>query len=68
MSVRRNDRRVIEAAAAAAGLPPHSFFVEVQDGVVIVNHPDSMKWSREVTEAIRAAVREVTGMHAMVVT
>lgn len=59
--MRKNDRRVIQAAAVAAGVPPDAFTVEEQFGVVIVNHPDSMTWPSEVRSSIKDAVKRVTG-------
>lgn len=59
--MRKNDKKVIEAAAAAAGLPAAGFFVEESHGVVLVNHPESMKWP-EKWPAIKSAVESLTGM------
>lgn len=66
MAVRKNDKHVIEIAAAAAGLPTTGFSVEVDHGMVLVNHPDSMKWSSETRAAIKAAVERETGMKASI--
>lgn len=66
MNVRKNDKKVIAAAAAAAGLPTTGFFVEVDHGILLVNHPDSMKWSAETRAAVKAAVEEAAGMKASV--
>jgi hypothetical protein len=66
MKPRRNDKRVIEAAAAAAHVPEDAFFVQVDHGIVFVNHPDSMKWPAETRHAIEAAVEQLTGMKASV--
>lgn len=64
--MRKNDKRVIEAAAAAAHLPTDAFFVEEDHGIVIVNHPESMKWPAETRRVIEAAVERLTGMKASV--
>ena len=66
MRPRRNDKRVIQVAADAAGLPPARFFVEVEHDHVLVNHPESMKWPAETRAAIKAAVERFTGMRAAV--
>lgn len=66
MNVRYDDYRVIQTAAEIANVPPTRFIVETQDGWILINHPDSMKWSSEVHEAIRDAVKKLTGMNAAV--
>ncbi len=66
MKPRRNDKRVIETAAAAAGVPPTSFSVEVDHAFVVVNHPESMKWPSAKRRAIKVAVEQLTGMSATV--
>ena len=57
MSIRKNDRRVIEAMAEVLHLPPGPFTVEIDRGEYILNHPDSQKWSdddrRRVVEAAK---------------
>ena len=63
--MRKNDKKVIAAVAAAAGLPESGFFVELEGGFVLVNHPESMKWP-EKWAAIEAAVWRVTGKRASV--
>lgn len=65
MKPRKNDKRVIAAVAAAAGLPAAGFFVEVDHGFVMINHPESMKWP-EKWPAIKAAVERLTGMKASI--
>ena len=64
--MRKNDKAVIAVAAQAAGLPPSEFFVEESHGAIVVNHPDSMKWSREKRQAVEAAVKQATSMSAAV--
>ncbi len=64
--MRRNDSKVIKAVAEAAGLSPDRFFVEEDHGVVLINHPDSMKWSEDVQRAVEAAATRVTGMKASI--
>lgn len=64
--MRKNGRRVTEAAAKAAGLSPDGFTVEEEHGWVLVNHPDSMKWPPEVCSAIKEAVKLVTGKDASI--
>ena len=66
MKVPRNDRRVIEAAAEAAGVPTTGFAVEEQAGVVIINHRDSTTWSKDVWTAITTAVKARTNKDATV--
>ncbi len=63
---RKNDKRIIAAAAAAAGLPVDAFFVEIEFGAVTVNHPESMKWPAETRHEVERCVRELTGMSAHV--
>lgn len=63
---RKNDKRIIEVAAAAAQLPSAAFFVAIDDGMVIVNHPESMKWPDRTRCEIERCVRELTGMTACV--
>ena len=64
--MRRNDSIVIKAVAEAAELPMDSFFVEEDHGIVLISHPDSMKWSRDVQKAVEAAATRVTGMKASI--
>ena len=66
MMVRYDDYRVIQAAAHVVGVSPESFIVEMQDGWILVNHPDSMKWSSEDREAIAEVVKKLTGTNAAV--
>jgi len=60
MPIRKNDRRVREAAGRAAGIDPKRVFVEEQFGTVIVNLPNTMVMSSEdrtrVTREIELAV------------
>lgn len=63
---RKNDKRIIEVAAAAAELPSAAFFVEIDQGMVLVNHPESMRWTDRTRYEIERCVRELTGMTACV--
>ena len=63
--MRRNSKAVIAAVAAAAGLPTDGFSVEESEGIVLVNHPDSMTWP-EKWPAIRAAAERASGMKASI--
>lgn len=64
--VRKNSKEVIAAAAAAAGTSTAGFVVEVEHGCVLVNHPDSAKWTSEKRAAVKLAVEQLTGMKASV--
>jgi hypothetical protein len=64
--MRRNDSNVIKAVAEAAGLPMDFFFVEEDHGTVLINHPDSMKWPRDLQKAVEVAATRVTGMKASI--
>lgn len=64
--MRKNDIKVVTAVAEAAGLPTNGFLVEEQDGIVLVNHPDSMTWTPEVRAKVKAAAERTTGGPASV--
>jgi hypothetical protein len=64
--MRRNDSRVIQAVAEAAGLSADAFNVEEDQGVVLVNHPDSMTWSKETRNAVKTAATRITGMQVSI--
>lgn len=48
---------VIQAMAAAAGIPAAAFTVELHEGEYILNHPDSQKWSAETRAAVLRAAK-----------
>ena len=45
--------------ASAADVPRDAFEVEHDDGVYILNHPNSQTWSQETREAVEAAALTV---------
>lgn len=59
MTIRKNDRRVIQAMADAAHLTPGPFTVEIDHGEYILNHPDSQKWSAELRAKVVQAAKSV---------
>ncbi len=58
-TIRKNDRRVIQAMAEAAHIPPGGFTVEVDHGFYILNHPDSQKWDKQRRDAVVQAAKSV---------
>lgn len=59
MTIRKNDRRVIQAMAEAAHLPPGPFTVEIDHGEYILSHPDSQKWNQELRAKVVQAAKSM---------
>lgn len=59
MTIRKNDRRVIQAMADAAYLPSGPFTVEIDHGEYILNHPESQTWSDELRAKVLQAAKSV---------
>lgn len=61
MTIRKNDRKIRDAAARAARVSPKEVFVELDHGSVIVRLPNSMLMSSDERRRVAREIEVATG-------